>query len=228
MGDQPYPLALVGLTCSSLCLTFPDLEMWALIPLLAKPPHLLSWPVSRICPSRSSSRGPTCALFCLWFPVWRILFPPRTSSPRYSWNLLGGKRLGSSLGSLAKSLMTLAAELPTLCFTTWNGVMGWMAPIHFSRGHASDWSHMSACYHLVPHSGRTRVLVGSSLNNPGSVFPTPYTYFTALLTDLPTFFSRVDLIKAACSENTLNLGSSTLERHCVLTLLANKTTSSFL
>lgn len=78
-------------------------------------------------------------------------FPPRTSSPCYSWNLLGGKRLGSSLGSLAKSLMTLAAELPTLCFTTWNGVMGWMAPIHFSRGHASDWPHMSACYHLVPY-----------------------------------------------------------------------------
>lgn len=64
-------------------------------------------------------------------------------------NLLGGKRLGSSLGSLAKSLMTLAAELPTLCFTMWSGVMGWMAPIHFSRGHASDWSHMSTCYHLV-------------------------------------------------------------------------------
>lgn len=143
-------------------------------------------------------------------------------------NLLGGKRFGSSLGSLAKCLMTLAAELPTFASPC---EMGWWGEWLLFISHVD----MPALDHtcppviiLCPPSGWTWVLVGSSLNSPGSVFPIPYTYFSTLLTVLPTFSSRVDLIKAVCSENTLNLGSSTLERHCVLTLLANKTTSSFL
>ena len=143
-------------------------------------------------------------------------------------NLLGGKRLGSSLGSPAKSLMTLAAELPHFALPCEMGWWGeWLLFISHVDVPAIDHTCQPVIISCSP-SGWTRILAGSSLNSPGSVFPIPYTCFSTSLTDLPTFSTRVDLIKAACSENTLNLGSSTLERHCVLTLLANKTTSSFL
>lgn len=140
-----------------------------------------------------------------------------------AWVLLGVKRLRSSSGSQAKSLLILATKLPraqifpSVKWVETHLFLTWMCQRLILYGQ----SVITQC----PLLDGCRPPAGISQSRPGAACTAPP---RADLATAPTYSSAVDPTKAACAESTLNLGSGTLERKFVLMLLANKTTSSFL
>lgn len=132
-------------------------------------------------------------------------------------SFLDGRRLCSSLGSPAKSLMTLATKLlPGSDFSICE--MGWMALIHFLHGCASNQYGQPVIF-SYPLLGWLRSPAGTLQNGPGSVPPLPHTKYA----DLSHIVHRPAhlLLRGRTHEGSVlwvhpKLWLQHLERHCVL------------